>query len=113
MKNVNSVFAILILLLISSCGNNSTASNDTRNTESEQTIDGRYFYSDSDVELEITISGNRWSGKTTIYGSAQYDNGVVKGDDLYESSGMVEIGHVSGASLSTSMGGSRVTLRRR
>ena len=42
--------------------------------------------------------------------NAQYDNGIVKGNDLYESSGMVKVGYVNGNSLTTSIGGQSVTL---
>jgi len=124
MKNIYSVFALIILLIASSCGNNSDKSNNTKstNTEVEEKIDGTYTYSDNSVELEITISGDGWFGKTMIvtgFGSdydsqnAQYDNGTVNGNDLYESSGMVKIGYVSGKSLTTSIGGQRVTLRKK
>lgn len=85
-------------------------------------IDGTYSYSDNSAQLTITISGNTWSGKTmmiTGMGSeydnqnAQYDNGVVKGNDLYENSGMVKIGYVSGQSLHTSVAEQSVTLRKK
>lgn len=45
--------------------------------------------------------------------NAQRDNGIVNGNDLYESSGIVKIGYVSGKSLTTSIGGQRVNLRKK
>jgi hypothetical protein len=124
MKNIYSVFALIILLIASGCENNSEKSTNSKstNTQVDETIDGTYTYSDNSVELEITISGDSWYGKTMIvtgFGSdydsqnAQYDNGTVNGNDLYESSGMVEIGYISGKSLTTSIGGQRVTLRKK
>lgn len=124
MKNIYSVFALIILLIASGCENNSEKSTNSKstNTQVDETIDGTYTYSDNSVELEITIRGDSWYGKTMIvtgFGSdydsqnAQYDNGSVNGNDLYESSGMVEIGYISGKSLTTSIGGQRVTLRKK
>lgn len=124
MKNIYSVFTLIILLIASGCGNNSENTNNSKstNTQVEKTIDGTYTYSDNSVDLEITISGDSWYGKTMIvtgFGSdydsqnAEYDNGTVNGNDLYESSGMVKIGYISGKSLTTSIGGQRVTLRKK
>lgn len=127
MKNIYSVFALIILLIVSGCGNNSEKSNNAKstNTQVEETINGTYTYSDNSAEFEITISGDSWFGKTMIvlgFGSeydsqnAQYDNGTVKGNDLYDESGMVKIGYVSGKSLTTTTsigGGQRVTLRKK
>jgi hypothetical protein len=124
MKNLYSVFAFIIILIASGCGNNSERSTNSESTNNqvEETINGTYTYSDNSVELEITVSGDRWYGKTMIvtgFGSdydsqnAQRDNGIVNGNDLYESSGMVKIGYVSGKSLTTSIGGQRVTLRKK
>jgi hypothetical protein len=86
-----------------------------------ETTDGIYSYKDNSAELVITISGNSWRGKTmmvTGFGSdydnqnAQYNNGIVKGNDLYESSGMVKVGYVNGSSLTTLIGSQSVTLRK-
>jgi len=41
---------------------------------------------------------------------AQYDSGVVKDNDLYDSSGYVRVGYISGNKLVSSVGGRRVTL---
>ena len=124
MKNIYSLFALLIIMIASGCDNNSEGTNNSKstNTQVEETINGTYTYSDNSVELEITISGDSWYGKTMIvtgFGSdydsqnAQRDNGIVNGNDLYESSGMVKIGYVSGKSLTTSIGGQRVNLRKK
>jgi hypothetical protein len=109
-----------------SCGNNSSTPKTNPQIQSiksyeQETIDGTYSFKDNSAELKITISGSSWSGKTmmiTGFGSdydnqnAQYDNGVIKGNDLYESSGMVKVGYINGNSLTTSVGGQSVTLRK-
>lgn len=102
-------------MIASGCVNNSEGTNNSKstNTQVEETINGTYTYSNNSFELEISISGDSWYGKTMIvsgFGSdydsqnAQYDNGIVDGNDLYDSSGMVKIGYVSGKSLTLSSG---------
>ena len=124
MKNIYSLFAFLIIMIASGCANNSEGTNNSKstNTQVEETINGIYTYSDNSFETEITVSGDRWYGKTMIvtgFGAdydrqnSQRDNGIVNGNDLYESSGMVKIGYVSGKSLTTSIGGQRVNLRKK
>jgi hypothetical protein len=137
MKNI-----ILLLLLTSvtiSCenkpSNNQTTDNAVENSTStkatsETSIDdskseinnnGIYTYKDNSTELQITVSGNRWMGKTVIisgFGSeydnqnAQYDNGIVNGSDLYESSGNIKIGYIDGSSLVASVFDRQFTLRK-
>jgi hypothetical protein len=137
MKNI-----ILLLLLTSvtiSCknkpSNNQTTDNAVENSTStkatsETSIDdskseinnnGIYTYKDNSTELQITVSGNRWMGKTVIisgFGSeydnqnAQYDNGIVSGSDLYESSGNIKIGYIDGSSLVASVFDRQFTLRK-
>jgi len=81
--------------------------------------EGTYKYEDGSAYLEISIYGSSWKGKTTIktgYGdvydseNTEYQNGVVKGNDLYDDSGYVKIGYVDGNVLKTSIGGNSVTL---
>jgi hypothetical protein len=120
--------------MLSSCGNNSNKSNSSNSDndnisksslqeqpKEEESINGLYSYEDNSAKLTIRISGNSWSGKTIIitgFGSdydnenAQYDNGIVNDNDLYESSGIVKVGYVNGNSLTTSIGGQSVTLRK-
>jgi hypothetical protein len=45
-------------------------------------------------------------------GSHSKDSGIVKGTDVYDSSGYVKIGYISGNTLVTSAGGNRITLRK-
>jgi hypothetical protein len=85
----------------------------------ENSFDGGYSFEDNSAKLNIIVDGNSWSGKTIIISgfgaeydnqNAIYDNGVVKGSDLYESSGMIKIGQIKGNFLMTSVGGKHVTL---
>lgn len=116
--------AFLILSVVSmSCGNNGQNSkSDSQVSKAEvQTIDGTYSAKDRSGEIIITITGNSWTGKTIMRSgvgsdydneNAQYDNGIIKGNDLYESSGMVKVGYVNGNSLTTSAGSNVVTLHK-
>jgi hypothetical protein len=94
-------------------------SNHTIETNTIQSIDGVYTYADNSASLRISISGDFWRGKTmTISGlgadndnqNAEYESGLVKGTSLYDASGLVEIGHVSGKYLATTIGSNSITL---
>jgi hypothetical protein len=85
--------------------------------EKEISLEGTYSYNDESVKMSITINGDSWIGKTTIisgmgdeYDKPEYQSGVVNGQDLYESSGMLKIGYVNGRNLTTSIGNNQVTL---
>ena len=136
MKKV--VFLLLLTIGIVSCGNQATTTPSNENavensnsveTPSETTSEsnteisnsGIYTYKDNSAELQITVSGNRWMGKTVIISgfgaeydnqNAQYDNGIVNGNDLYESSGNIKIGYIDGNSLVANIFERQVTLRK-
>ena len=70
---------------------------------------GKYVYDSSGGTLTVTISGSSWQGKTVIktgFGSAydnqqaQYSRGIVNGNDLYDESGYIKVGYVSGNRVS-------------
>tara|TARA_B100001971_G_C17949643_1_gene411874 strand:+ start:150 stop:617 length:468 start_codon:yes stop_codon:yes gene_type:complete len=80
---------------------NRSASSSKKSTS----INGTYSLDAGDGELTITISGNSWRSKfvmVTGFGSAydnqnaEYDRGIVKGNDLFDKSGYVNVGYVSG-----------------
>lgn len=123
------IVSVCFCISIASCGNNATAEKSISSEKKvksiqkieEDRIDGTYTYHDNSAELEILIVGDSWSGKTIMisgFGSdyvnkqAQYENGIVKGNDLFDSSGLIKIGSVNGKSLSTSIVGQSVTLRK-
>jgi len=110
------IFSISILI---SCNSKNNKSDNSSNSYSQPdnssySQNGTYSYSSGDVELSMTISGDSWTGRTKIceYCDVEYDSGIVYGSDLYDSSGSVKIGNISGNSISTSIGSSRVTLRK-
>lgn len=93
----------------------------TDDSKSEISNSGVYTYKDNSTELQITVSGNRWMGKTVIVSgfgaeydnqNAQYDNGIINGNDLYESSGNIKIGYIDGNSLVATVFDRQVTLRK-
>ena len=112
--------SLLIFLLIFSCGSeskssksdsksrSSNTSSSTYSKKKAKTNNGTYSKETRDGKMTVTISGNSWRGKTVIktgFGdaydnqNAQYDRGLVKGNDLYDESGYVKIGSVSGNSV--------------
>lgn len=126
MKSFQFAFIILGIIVLASCGNvesSDTYVHDAHGAESENansyneeqdlSPNGTYVYSEDNFEARMTVSGNSWSGVTTIYGDVQYDNGVARGNSIYDESGMVEIGQISNSGLVTVIGSSRVTLRKR
>ena len=97
----------------------SEASPDESNTEISNS--GVYTYKDNSTELQITVSGNRWMGKTVIVSgfgaeydnqNAQYDIGNMNSNDLYESSGNFKIRYMDGKSLVATVFDRQVTLRK-
>lgn len=110
------LIALILSLAITGCDNGSSNSNapgttiktDSKstnqpaNTKKEETsINGVYTGSQNISGLELTarltVSGNRWSATSQITGdSPEYQNGIVQGSDLYDDSGSIKIGYVSG-----------------
>lgn len=100
---------LVVFVLITSCGNsnkhkmseNSSESIKTEQPNESENIDGVYIGSRSISGLELvaklTVSGNSWSATSHLgYDSPEFQNGVVKGKDLYDESGMIKIGYVNG-----------------
>lgn len=109
MKNIGVI--LFASLVSASCGNSSNSDDSGSNTsgQSEQStedasIDGVYSGSTSisglELVAELTISGDRWSARSQLGSDSQeYQNGVVNGNDLYDDSGMIKIGYVSGSTV--------------
>lgn len=99
---------------------NTTATTTTDNTDdTPANYNGVYSYKDDSAELQIVVSGESWTGKTRIitgmgeeYDKVEFESGVVKGNELFESSGYVKIGYIQGNTLTTTIGGNAVTLRK-
>jgi hypothetical protein len=121
---IPSILIVLLSFFIVSCGQRGNKNNIATSSEKVEVVsnNGTYSYLDNSVELEITISGDYWSSKTKIITGAgsvydnentQYENGILKGDDIYEGHGIVEVGYVSGNNLTMYVGGhSTVTLHK-
>ncbi len=91
----------------------------TAAAETPANYNGVYTYKDDSAELQIVVSGESWTGKTRIitgmgeeYDKVEYESGVVKGNELFESAGYVKIGYIQGNALTTTIGGNIVTLRK-
>ena len=64
-------------------------------------VNGKYYYSGSGLEITVVVNGSSFITKNKMcnYCDIEYTNGIVKGNDLYESSGYIKIGEISGSSL--------------
>ncbi len=102
-------------------GNYESNSPSQQEEPQQESSNGLYSYEDNSAKLSIRVSDESWSGKTLIVSgfgeeydnqNAQYENGIVKGKELFDNSGMVKIGYISGNSLTTSISGQSLTLRK-
>ena len=114
-KNL-SLSILLSALIFNSCSNNpqnkvvnspnhESKSSSSSTEESQVSIDGVYSGSQSISGLELvarlTISGGSWSAISQFANeSPEIQNGIVRGNDLYDDSGRLKIGYVSGSSAS-------------
>jgi hypothetical protein len=119
LKKSIQISIVLLVFFLSSCNSKNNKSDNSSNSYSQPdnssySQNGTYSYSSGDVELSMNISGDSWTGRTKIceYCDVEYDSGIVYGSDLYDSSGSVKIGNISGNTISTFVGSSRVTLRK-
>ena len=112
MKNLKFVILFLGLLMFS-CVNDSASSSNNTETQTFESIDGTYSYEETGFFTSITVRGSSWTGKTTLYGSSEYESGLMQGKDLYDSSGYAKIGYVNGKTIYTSMGGKSVHLSKK
>jgi hypothetical protein len=123
---LNTLLFYAFFIVLFSCNNNCQSSNKKTknqlfNPDELEKIDGIYTLKNDDLELEIRINKNYWSGKTMIITGAgdaydkeniQYDNGIIKDNDLYEKAGFLKMGNVDGNNLTTSIGGQKVLLNK-
>jgi uncharacterized lipoprotein YehR (DUF1307 family) len=131
MNSIKKVTIFLVLLVISlslyGCGLESSSNfqdggQDDATVDKRESINGTYKFSDQTVKIEMNINGNEWIGKIRLVSgfgadydneNAEYDHGMVSGTDIYDSSGYVKIGYVTGSSLVTTFHGQEVTLSKR
>ena len=125
MKSCSTVLKQLALacicsLLILGCGSSESSSSSSPSSPSSASSpspspNGTYTYTESGGVLSVvTVSGARWSSSLKIceYCDKSYSSGIVKDGKLYDSSGFVEVGSVSGSSLSMRMPNGYMTHRK-
>ncbi len=93
-----------------------------KNEPVKETVNGNYFYEGSDAKCKILVMGDLWTGSFTFvsgFGAeydasqAEFQTGVVRGNEIFDESGLVKIGHIDGNNLTTTVGGQYITLKRK
>ena len=111
-KHILSILTVGIFLFIaagsddeggeSSIYNNESTDSYSSSSSSSNSIEGTYTSSVSGGggggEFSVSIYGDSWSSilKINSYDNGTYEYGTVKGKNLYDESGFVKIGYVSG-----------------
>lgn len=101
-------------ILLLSCGS-SGDSGSSGSSSSSSSPNGRYTYTESGgVESVVTVSGTSWSAtlKLCDYCDKSYESGIVKDGRLYDSTGYVEVGSISGSSLTMRSAAGNMTHRK-
>ena len=69
----------------------------------KEIVNGNYFYEGSDANCKILIMGDLWTGSFTFvsrFGAeynasqAEFQTGVVRGNEIFDESDLVKIGHI-------------------
>lgn len=98
-----------------------TVTNTQTETEETYTSDGMYQFEDESCFISFSIFGDTWqsefilkTGLGSDYDSenSEFDGGIVNNNSLFEESGNIEIGHIHGNTLITTIGGRTVTLKK-
>lgn len=93
-----------------------------KNEQVKETVNGNYFYEGSDAKCKILVMGDQWTGSFTFvsgFGAeydasqAEFQSGVVRGNEIFDESGLVKIGYIEGKNLTTTVGGQSITLKRK
>jgi hypothetical protein len=88
----------------------------------EETVNGNYFYEGLDAKCKILVMGDQWTGSFTFVSGfgdeydasqAEFQTGVVRGNEIFDESGLVKIGYIEGKNLTTTVGGQYITLKRK
>ena len=85
----------------SDSGKSGKKQDESRNVKSAVSVDGVYQGSQDlggiSLSAKLTIRGSRWTAITKLdYGDTEYQSGIVNGKDLYDETGMLKLGFVSG-----------------
>jgi len=108
---MQAAVACTCCLVFLACGSSGSGSSSSFSSSPN----GRYTYTESGgVESIVTVSGSSWSStlKLCDYCDKDYESGIVKDGKLYDSSGYVEIGSVSGSSLTMRTANGNMTHRK-
>lgn len=93
-----------------------------KNESVKETVNGNYFYEGSDARCKILVMGDLWTGSFTFVSGfgveydasqAEFQTGVVRGNEIFDESGLVKIGYIDGNNLTTTVGGQYITLKRK
>ena len=105
-KHLASAMAVVVFLFIALGSDDEetteSSSSPVETTESSSSPDGSYTSTVSGGGLggqfSVSINGDSWSSvlKLNSYDNGNYDYGSVRGKDLYDESGFVKVGYVSG-----------------
>jgi photosystem II stability/assembly factor-like uncharacterized protein len=105
-KHLASVMAAAMFLFIALGSDDEetsvSSSSPVETTESSSSPDGTYTSTVSGGgpggQFSVSINGDSWSSvlKLNSYDNGNYDYGSVRGKDLYDESGFVKVGYVSG-----------------
>jgi len=105
-KHLASVMAAAMFLFITLGSDDEetsvSSSSPVETTESSSSPDGTYTSTVSGGgpggQFSVSINGGSWSSvlKLNSYDNGNYDYGSVRGKDLYDESGFVKVGYVSG-----------------
>ena len=88
---------------------------DVGSSEASSSPNGKYTYTESGgVESVVTVSGARWSStlKLCDFCDKDYESGVVKNGKLFDSSGFMEVGSISGEKLVMRTASGNITHRK-
>lgn len=98
MKRILHIISIFLLFVAaaSSCSFSGTGRDGSSQSGS---VNGTYYWDGYQSSHTVTISGNRWSGTSVLYDDVTYEHGSVKGNALYDSSGYIQVGRISGNTI--------------
>lgn len=104
---IKILFIFFTSLLSFSCVNQSESSMYT-----PQSINGTYNVNSGQFRGTITVYGDSWSGSIKLCDHCEttYDSGSIQNGRLYDNTGYIDIGYVSGNIVTTTFGGQRVIL---
>lgn len=100
MKRTIHVLTLLLMLAVTAmtcgCGGNQSKKNESTKAQS---YDGTYYWENMMFSQTVVISGDRWSSTNVVSDEVTYEHGSVRGNYIYDSSGYLQIGRISGKTI--------------